>query len=43
LEASACGKPVVVSDADGFKEVVINTQTGIIVKEEITRLLQIQL
>ncbi len=32
LEASACTKPVVVSDADGFKEVVKNNQTGIIVR-----------
>ena len=32
LEASACGKPVVVSDADGFKEVVKDNHTGIIVR-----------
>ncbi len=31
LEASACGKPVVVSDADGFKEVVNDNETGFIV------------
>ncbi len=32
LEASACEKPVVVSDADGFKEIVKDSMTGIIVK-----------
>ena len=32
IEASACGKPVVVSDASGFTEVVENGVTGIIVK-----------
>lgn len=31
IEASACEKPVVVSDVDGFKEVVDNNVTGIIV------------
>ena len=31
LEASACGKPVVVSDADGFQEIVTDGVTGYIV------------
>jgi len=31
LEASACGLPVVVSDAEGFVEVVENNKTGLIV------------
>ena len=31
LEASACGLPVVVSDAGGLPEVVINNETGLIV------------
>jgi L-malate glycosyltransferase len=31
LEASSCGKPVVVSDADGPSEVVVDSVTGIIV------------
>lgn len=34
VEAMAMKKPVVVSDADGFKEVVENGQTGIIVSRE---------
>jgi glycosyltransferase involved in cell wall biosynthesis len=34
LEASACQKPVIVSDADGPSEVVINECTGIIVPKE---------
>ncbi len=33
LEASACGKPVVVSDAEGFQEIVKNNLTGFIVKK----------
>ncbi|MFN5416168.1 MAG: glycosyltransferase [Flavobacteriia bacterium] len=31
IEAMACEKPVVVSDVDGFSEVVVNNETGIIV------------
>ncbi len=31
LEASSCGKPVVVSDAYGFNETVVNEKTGIVV------------
>ena len=31
VEAMACGCPVVVSDADGFKEVVLNGVTGFVV------------
>lgn len=31
VEAMACGIPVVVSDADGFAEVVVHEQTGLIV------------
>jgi L-malate glycosyltransferase len=31
LEANACGKPVVVSDAEGLVEVTLNGQTGLIV------------
>lgn len=34
LEASACGKPVIVSDAGGLPEVVENEITGLIVKKE---------
>jgi glycosyltransferase involved in cell wall biosynthesis len=34
LEASACELPVVVSDVDGFQEVVSHEQTGIIVPRE---------
>ena len=34
LEASACEKPVVVSDADGPAEVTINETTGLIVKKD---------
>ena len=34
LEASACGKPVVVSDAEGFQEIVKNNLTGFIVKKK---------
>lgn len=33
LEANACGKPVIVSDADGLTEVVLNNKTGIIVSK----------
>lgn len=48
LEASACGLPVVVSDADGLKEVVINDVTGFVVPkndieqaaEQLLRLIQ---
>jgi glycosyltransferase involved in cell wall biosynthesis len=31
VEAMACGCPVVASDADGFTEVIVNNETGIIV------------
>lgn len=34
LEAGACGKPVVVSDADGPAEVTIHETTGLIVKKD---------
>lgn len=34
IEASAAGRPVVVSDADGLKEVVVNNQTGLIVPRD---------
>ncbi len=34
IEASACGLPVVVSDADGPSEVVVHGKTGIIVPRE---------
>lgn len=34
LEASACEKPVVVSDADGPKEVTLDGKTGFVVKKE---------
>lgn len=34
LEASACGLPVVVSDADGLKEVVLDLGTGLIVAKD---------
>lgn len=34
LEASACSKPVVVSDAEGLAEIVINNETGFIVPRE---------
>jgi len=34
LEASACEKPVVVSDADGPREVTIDGETGFVVKKE---------
>lgn len=34
LEASACGVPVVVSDADGPREVVVDGQTGFIVRRD---------
>jgi glycosyltransferase involved in cell wall biosynthesis len=34
VEAMACECPVVVSDADGFTEVVVNNETGIIVKKK---------
>lgn len=34
LEAGSCGKPVVVSDADGFTEVVVPGQTGFIVPRD---------
>ncbi|RJX18233.1 MAG: glycosyltransferase family 4 protein [Desulforudis sp.] len=34
LEASACGLPVVVSDADGPAEVVLDNETGLIVPRE---------
>ncbi len=48
LEASACGLPVIVSDADGLKEVVINDVTGFVVPkndieqaaEQLIRLIQ---
>jgi len=33
IEASACSRPVVVSDADGLREVVKNDVTGFIVKK----------
>lgn len=38
LEASACAKPVVVSDADGLKEIVLQNKTGIIVEKENSKL-----
>lgn len=34
LEASACGKPVIVSDAEGPAEVTINNITGLIVEKD---------
>lgn len=34
LEAMACGKPVVVSDADGFLEIIENGKEGFIVPKE---------
>ncbi len=34
LEACSCGKPVIVSDVSGFKEVVIHEETGYIVERE---------
>jgi L-malate glycosyltransferase len=34
IEASACGRPVVVSDAGGLPEVVVDGQTGIVVPRE---------
>lgn len=34
LEAMSCGKPVVVSDADGFKEIIEDTKDGFIVPKE---------
>ena len=34
LEAMACGKPVVVSDADGFKEIIEDGKDGFIVPKE---------
>lgn len=34
LEASACGKPVVVSDAEGLEEVVENGKTGFVVGKD---------
>lgn len=34
IEAMACGVPVLVSDADGFKEVVENEVTGLIVEKQ---------
>jgi glycosyltransferase involved in cell wall biosynthesis len=34
LEASACEKPVIVSDADGLAEVTLDGQTGLVVPKE---------
>lgn len=34
VEANACGLPVVVSDVSGFKEVVVNKSTGLIVARD---------
>lgn len=34
LEASACGKPVIVSDADGPAEVTLDGRTGLVVPKE---------
>ncbi|EEX95059.1 lipopolysaccharides biosynthesis glycosyltransferase [Vibrio orientalis CIP 102891 = ATCC 33934] len=34
VEANACGLPVVVSDVSGFKEVVVNETTGLIVARD---------
>ncbi len=34
IEANACELPVIVSDVDGFKEVIINNRTGIIIPRE---------
>jgi glycosyltransferase involved in cell wall biosynthesis len=34
IEANACGKPVIVSDADGPSEVTIDGVTGFVVKKE---------
>lgn len=34
LEAASCGKPVVVSDAEGPMEVTLNEQTGLIVRKD---------
>ncbi|GAA0247411.1 glycosyltransferase [Marinomonas primoryensis] len=34
VEANACGLPVIVSDVSGFKEVVLNGKTGLIVKRD---------
>ncbi len=34
IEAGAAGRPVIVSDADGLQEVVLNNQTGLIVPRD---------
>jgi len=33
LEASACGKPIVATDAGGVRDAVIDGQTGIVVSD----------
>ncbi len=43
LEASACGKPVIVSNVGGLPEVVINGETGIIVEPKNPELLAIEI
>ena len=34
VEAMACETPVIVSDADGLKEVIVNNETGFIVSKK---------
>jgi len=34
-EAMACGKPVIITDSGGAAEIVVNAESGFIVKKEI--------